>query len=91
LVKWRRLCASIDPSALPGTEEKLMKSERVWSFDPIGPDELKMIERIFRSELQLRALPLKSEEAQVLAAKLIDAYQSGIRDTTGLAAAAKRC
>lgn len=51
-----------------------MKSERVWSFDPIGPDELKMIERIFRSELQLRALPLKSEEAQVPAAKLIDAY-----------------
>ncbi|PDT44721.1 hypothetical protein [Sinorhizobium fredii] len=68
-----------------------MKSERVWRFDPIGPDELKMIERIFRSELQLRALPLKSEQAQVLAAKLIEAYQAGIRDTTGLAAAAKRC
>ncbi|WP_132079175.1 hypothetical protein [Sinorhizobium americanum] len=68
-----------------------MKSERVRSFDPIGPDELKMIEKIFRSELQFRALPLKSEEAQVLAAKLIEAYQSGIRDTTDLAAAAKRC
>ncbi|AUX77570.1 hypothetical protein [Sinorhizobium fredii] len=68
-----------------------MKSERVWSCDPIGPDELKMIEKIFREELQVRALPLKSEEAHVLAAKLIEAYQSGIRDTTGLAAAAKRC
>jgi hypothetical protein len=49
-----------------------------------------MIEGIFRRELQLRALPLKSEEAATLAARLIGAYQSGIRDAAGLTAAAER-
>lgn len=71
-------------------EEELMRHQRVCTLDPLGPDELKLIEGIFRRELQLRALPLNSEEAAILAARLIGAYQSGIRDAAGLAAAAER-
>ncbi|MDX0190457.1 hypothetical protein GOC18_24780 [Sinorhizobium meliloti] len=37
----------------------------------------------------LRALPLKSEEAATLAARLVGAYQSGIHDAEGLTAAAE--
>lgn len=66
-----------------------MRPQRVSTLDPLGPDELEMIEGIFRRELQLRALPLKSEEAAILAARLIGAYQSGIRDVAGLTAAAE--
>ncbi|AFL50238.1 hypothetical protein USDA257_c16490 [Sinorhizobium fredii USDA 257] len=43
-----------------------------------------MIGKAFQDELQRRALPRKSEEAEALAAKLINAYQSGIRDDLGL-------
>ncbi|MDK1388833.1 hypothetical protein ILFOPFJJ_06002 [Ensifer psoraleae] len=67
-----------------------MRPQRVCTLDPLGPDELEMIESIFRRELQLRALPLKSEEAEILAARLIGAYQSGTRDAAGLTAAAER-
>ncbi|MDE3820774.1 hypothetical protein [Sinorhizobium meliloti] len=67
-----------------------MRPQRVPTLDPLGPDELEMIEGIFRRELELRALPLKSEEAAILAARLIGAYQSGIRDAVGLTAAAER-
>jgi hypothetical protein len=56
---------------------------------PIGPDELEMIDRIFRNELRRRALSCEREEAEALAARLINAYQSGMRDSEGLAAAAK--
>ncbi|ODR88776.1 hypothetical protein [Sinorhizobium alkalisoli] len=54
------------------------------SFDPIGPDELAMIGKAFQDELQTRALSRKSGEAEALAAKLINAYQPGIRDDLGL-------
>ncbi|THK33988.1 hypothetical protein EHS39_32955 [Ensifer sp. MPMI2T] len=67
-----------------------MRPQQVYTLDPLGPDELDMIESIFRRELQLRALPLKSEKAEILAARLIGAYQSGIRDVAGLTAAAER-
>jgi hypothetical protein len=67
-----------------------MRHQRVCTLDPQGPDELELIEGIFRRELQLRALPLNSEEAAILAARLIGAYQSGIRDAAGLTAAAER-
>ncbi|ABR64437.1 hypothetical protein GOC91_30585 [Sinorhizobium medicae] len=67
-----------------------MRPQRVSTLDPLGPDELELIEGIFLNELQLRALPLKSEEAAILAARLIGAYQSGVRDAAGLAAAAER-
>ncbi|WFU50739.1 hypothetical protein [Sinorhizobium terangae] len=43
-----------------------------------------MIGRAFQDELQRRALSRKSEEAEALAAKLINAYQAGIRDDLGL-------
>ncbi|MEY9165847.1 hypothetical protein ABIE78_003966 [Sinorhizobium fredii] len=62
----------------------MMNSAQTLSFDPIGPDELAMIGKAFQDELQRRALPRKSEEAEALAAKLINAYQSGIRDDLGL-------
>lgn len=62
----------------------MMNSAETLSFDPIGPDELAIIGRAFHDELQRRALPPKSEEAEALAAKLINAYQSGIRDDLGL-------
>ncbi|MCA1440014.1 hypothetical protein I6F07_07200 [Ensifer sp. IC4062] len=66
-----------------------MRTQGVCTLDPLGPDELEMIESIFRRELKLRALPLQSDEAEILAARLIRAYQSGIRDAAGLTAAAE--
>lgn len=42
-------------------------------FRSIGPDELDMIGKAFQDELQRRALSRKSEEAEALAAKLINA------------------
>ncbi|MDK1376493.1 MULTISPECIES: hypothetical protein [unclassified Sinorhizobium] len=62
----------------------MMNSVQTLSFDPIGPDELEMIGKAFQDELQRRALSRKSEEAEALAAKLINAYQAGIRDDLGL-------
>ncbi|MCG5487161.1 MAG: hypothetical protein KK482_26350 [Sinorhizobium meliloti] len=62
----------------------MMNSAQTMSFDPIGPDELDMIGKAFEDELQRRALSRKSEEAEALAAKLINAYQAGIRDSLGL-------
>ncbi|MDK1387996.1 hypothetical protein QN224_21515 [Sinorhizobium sp. 8-89] len=62
----------------------MMNSAQTVSFDPIGPDELEMIGKAFQAELQRRALSRKSEEAEALAAKLINAYQTGIRDDLGL-------
>ncbi len=61
-----------------------MNSAQAVSFDPIGPDELAMIGKAFHDELQRRALSRRSEEAEALAAKLINAYQAGIRDDLGL-------
>ncbi|ASY73450.1 hypothetical protein N181_24755 [Sinorhizobium fredii USDA 205] len=61
-----------------------MHSAQTLSFDPIGPDELEMIGKAFEDELHRRALSRKSEEAEALAAKLINAYQAGIRDDLGL-------
>ncbi|APG88004.1 hypothetical protein [Sinorhizobium americanum] len=62
----------------------MMNSAHTLSFDPIGPAELEMIGKAFQDELQRRALSRKSEEAEALAAKLIKAYQAGIRDDLGL-------
>jgi hypothetical protein len=61
-----------------------MSSAQTLSFDPIGPDELKMIGKAFQDELQRRALSRKSEKAEALAAKLINDYQAGVRDDLGL-------
>ncbi|WP_331375621.1 hypothetical protein [Sinorhizobium chiapasense] len=61
-----------------------MNSGQTLSFDPIGPDELDLIGRAFQHELERRALSRKSKEAEALAAKLINAYQAGIRDDLGL-------
>lgn len=54
------------------------------TFAPIGPDELEMIGKAFKDELERRALPRRSEEAEALATKLINAYQAGVRDDLGL-------
>ncbi|WP_026187679.1 hypothetical protein [Ensifer sp. BR816] len=61
-----------------------MDFTRPLSFDPLGSEELEMIESALHLELQRRALSRKSEEAEALAAKLIAAYQAGIRDDFGL-------
>ncbi|POH34995.1 MULTISPECIES: hypothetical protein [Sinorhizobium] len=50
-----------------------MNSAQTLSFDPIGPDEFEKIGRAFKDELQRRALSRKSDEAEALAAKLINA------------------
>ena len=57
---------------------------------PLAPEEVSMIERVFRHELQSRALPRECEAAEVLAARLIGAYQSGMHDLAELAQAAER-
>ncbi len=62
----------------------MVNSAQTLCFDPIGPDELEMIGKTFQDELQRRALSRKSEDAEALAAKLINAYQTGIRDNLGL-------
>jgi hypothetical protein len=61
-----------------------MNSAQTLSFDQIEPDEVEIIGKVFQDELQRRALSRKSEEAEALAAKLITAYQAGIRDNLGL-------
>ncbi|ACP21614.1 conserved hypothetical protein (plasmid) [Sinorhizobium fredii NGR234] len=43
-----------------------------------------MIGRAFQDELQRRALSRQTEEAEALAAKLINACQAGVRDDLGL-------
>ncbi|ASY65293.1 hypothetical protein SJ05684_b43110 (plasmid) [Sinorhizobium sojae CCBAU 05684] len=73
----------VSVAALP-EEEGTMNSAQTCSFDPIGPDELAMIGKAFQDELQMRALSRQSEEAEALAAKLINAYQVGVRDDLGL-------
>ncbi|MCZ4093524.1 hypothetical protein [Sinorhizobium psoraleae] len=62
----------------------MVNSDQTLSFDPIGPDEFEMIGKTFQDEPQKRALSRKSEEAEALAAKLINAYQPGISDDLGL-------
>ncbi|WP_158665416.1 hypothetical protein [Sinorhizobium fredii] len=43
-----------------------------------------MIERALHAELQRRTVSTKSQETEALAAKLIAAYQAGVRDDFGL-------
>lgn len=59
----------------------MMKSAQTSSFDSIGPDELETIGKAFLHELQRRALPRKSEEAEALAAKLITHTNQGFATT----------
>ncbi|MBP2238405.1 hypothetical protein J2Z31_004942 [Sinorhizobium kostiense] len=59
------------------------------AFDPIGPNELELIDKIFQVELQVRRMSRKCVEAEALAAMLIQAYQSGIRDANALSALAR--
>lgn len=59
------------------------------NFDPIGPMELQLIDKVFQVELQVRGVSRKSDEAEALAASLIQAYQSGIRDAHALSALAR--
>lgn len=60
-----------------------------FSFDPIGPKELELIDKIFQVELQVRRMSRECYEAEALAARLIHAYQSGVRDANALSALAR--
>lgn len=60
-----------------------------FTFDPIGPNELELIDRIFQVELQVRTISRECDEAEVLAARLIHAYQCGVRNADALGALAR--
>ncbi|AFL52870.1 hypothetical protein ABIE78_001241 [Sinorhizobium fredii] len=47
--------------------------------DPVGPDDLCLLQKIFDCELEFRKLRVDSEEAEILAQRLIDLFQSGVR------------
>ncbi len=47
---------------------------------PIHPDELVILEDVLDKALRERNLPIGSEEADELARKIIELYQSGVRD-----------
>ncbi len=66
-----------------------MKPAQDFTFDPIGPKELELIDKIFQVELQVRRMSRKCDEAEALAARLILAYQSGVRDANALSALAR--
>ncbi|MEY9100468.1 hypothetical protein ABIA24_003377 [Sinorhizobium fredii] len=68
-----------------------MQFDRSFSADLIGPDELDMLDFVFKSELRKRRLSRRSEEAERLAAKLIGLYQSGLRDAPELSTAVAAC
>jgi hypothetical protein len=46
---------------------------------PLRPEDLSMLQRIFDSEVDARHLRVNSEQAENLARKLIELFQSGIR------------
>ncbi|MCA1494521.1 hypothetical protein [Sinorhizobium alkalisoli] len=66
-----------------------MTAAQDFTFDPIGPNELELIDKIFQVELQVRRISRKCAEAEALAARLIHAYQSGIRNADALSALAR--
>nr|WP_139812673.1 hypothetical protein [Ensifer aridi] len=68
-----------------------MQFDRSFSADLIGPDELDMLDFVFRSELRKRRLSRRSQEAERLAARLISLYQSGLRDAHALSSAVASC
>ncbi|MEY9200146.1 hypothetical protein ABIA16_005325 [Sinorhizobium fredii] len=54
-------------------------ASQVTCESPLGPDDLCLLQRVFDCELELRKLRADSEEAEILAQRLIDLFQSGIR------------
>lgn len=50
----------------------------------ILPDQIEMIESVFDELLQARGLDRSSEEAELLAARLLGMFQSGIHDRDAL-------
>ncbi len=56
---------------------------------PILPEELDMLGAVFEQLLGEYQLTVNSDQAEALAARLIELYQSGVRDVTALRAMAK--
>ncbi|MOA65106.1 hypothetical protein D3C78_1913740 [compost metagenome] len=50
----------------------------------VTPDDFNMIEHVFRALLHERKLGRDSEEAEIIAARLIELYRSGIHDQAAL-------
>lgn len=50
----------------------------------IEPDDFKKIEGVFRDLVRQKGIALESDEAHVLAARLITLYQNGIQDQDSL-------
>lgn len=55
-------------------------------FGAIGPDDIDMLERLFKEELEARKLTRESWEARDIAERLIELYLGGIRDAAALRA-----
>ncbi len=51
---------------------------------PLKPEDLSTLQRIFDAEVDARHLPVGSEQAENLARKLIELFQSGIRGEDAL-------
>ncbi|MET4691178.1 hypothetical protein AB7M37_004817 [Sinorhizobium fredii] len=51
---------------------------------PLGPDDLSLLQRVFDCELECRNLRADSEEAEMLARRLIGLFQSGVRRENSL-------
>ena len=56
-----------------------MPTRTRWSV-PIQPDELKLLGEVFETALTERKCSRESELANALAVKIINLYQSGVRD-----------
>ncbi|MBP1884336.1 hypothetical protein [Sinorhizobium mexicanum] len=56
---------------------------------PILPGEFEMLRDVLEISVQERNLSIDSEEARELAGRLIELYESGVRDLTALRAMAK--
>jgi hypothetical protein len=59
-------------------------------LDPLQPEELNMLQRVFDVTCAAADIPKKSPQAEGLAATLFELFQSGIRDENQLKAAVSK-
>ncbi|APG87397.1 hypothetical protein SAMCCGM7_pC0192 (plasmid) [Sinorhizobium americanum CCGM7] len=64
---------------------------RGWREYPLLPTDVELLQGILDRELRIKGLKSESDEADMLAAALIELYQSGIRDPDKLQEMLKAC
>ncbi|APG87546.1 hypothetical protein SAMCCGM7_pC0344 (plasmid) [Sinorhizobium americanum CCGM7] len=51
---------------------------------PLRPDDLALLQNILDEELEARHVPMDSEQAEELARRLVDLFQSGVRSADNI-------